>query len=69
MFAVNFLVIVGVLPTLIDFVVYVIEPHYLMSDVYRSVLNKNLLLLLVRYVANERCFSRLLLKYFPDRFK
>jgi hypothetical protein len=44
---VNFLVIVGILPTLIDFVVYFIEPHYLMSDVYRSVLNKNLLLLFV----------------------
>jgi hypothetical protein len=35
------------LPTLIDIVAYFVEPHYLMSDVYRSVLNKNLLLLLI----------------------
>eukprot|EP01043_Picozoa_sp_COSAG02_P029465 COSAG02_NODE_1835_length_10714_cov_7.585437_4_plen_895_part_00 len=44
---ISFMVIVGILPTLIDFVAYVVEPHYLMSDVYRSVLNKNLLLLLI----------------------
>lgn len=44
---ISFCIIVGVLPTLIDIVVYFVEPHYLMSDVYRSVLNKNLLLLLV----------------------
>lgn len=44
---ISFMVIVGILPTLIDVVAYVVEPHYLMSDVYRSVLNKNLLLLLI----------------------
>jgi hypothetical protein len=44
---ISFLVIVGILPTLIDIVAYFVEPHYLMSDVYRSVLNKNLLLLLI----------------------
>ena len=44
---ISFCIIVGVLPTLIDIVVYFVEPHFLMSDVYRSVLNKNLLLLLI----------------------
>ena len=43
---VNFVTIVGILPTLIDVVAYLVEPHYLKSDVHRSVLRKNLGLLL-----------------------
>ena len=42
---VSYIVIVGALPLLIDCVAYFVEPHFLRSDVYRSVLQKNLLLL------------------------
>ena len=42
---INYIVIVGALPLLIDCVAYFVEPHFLRSDVYRSVLQKNLLLL------------------------